>query len=217
MDVIKQLEEDFNPSLQKIDDVKAKYKIELHFGRDRSISALKPSLGLITIWESGRRLHGGGDDKMYWCGYKDCGKPIRSSVMAMYHLVCPSCQRECFLDPPSKEDHIKKVRAQGGSVESFQHLPVIHGEKIFKMTPRKAAGLLAKIWYSLECNADIYVKYHRDDIRFNVTHLTNRDLDRLEGLRTRKRGRLVYPLKNILKDTSAGADLEDRFFALITA
>ena len=93
MDAIKQLEREFDPLLVKPGDVTAKYKIELHFGRDRSISALKPSLGLITMWESGRRLHGGGDDKMYWCGYQDCGKPVRSSAMAQYHLVCPSCQR----------------------------------------------------------------------------------------------------------------------------
>ena len=70
--------------------LRAKYEIELIFSRHRSTLAHKPSPVMLIIWESGRRFHGGGDQKMYWCGYKDCGKPISSDNFAYMHVVCPT-------------------------------------------------------------------------------------------------------------------------------
>lgn len=203
--------------LIKPEEVKARYKIEVHFGKDRSISAIKPSTGAILIWESGKEFHGGGDDKMYWCGWDDCNKPIRSSAMAEFHLVCPHCQRENFLDPLSKKQHVDEVKRRGQPVRSFQAMPCIVGEKLFKLAPKKLAALLAKTWYDLDCDADIYAKYHPLDIRRRPeTHGIVETIDGIQRARE-KRSLMIYPLKNILKDTSAGADLEVRLLAFVTA
>jgi hypothetical protein len=188
--------------------IKAKYKIEIHFGKGRT------TLGLNTcaflMWESGRRFHGGGDDKMYWCGYDDCQKPIRSSAFGPYHVICPSCQRECFLDPPTKKVH---VRAHPG----MKHIPVISGERLAKLPMRKIAEYLTKLFRDLESNADVYVKYHPSDIRFNLKQdKITKVVDGMDKARS-NRSPLIYPLKNIIRDTSAGADLTQRFFSLITA
>jgi len=50
---------------------RAKHKIEIHFGQDRSGLSHKLCSGALLIWESGKRMHGGGDEKMYWCGYDE--------------------------------------------------------------------------------------------------------------------------------------------------
>jgi hypothetical protein len=195
--------------------IKAKYKIELHFGKDRTTLGLNTCA--VLIWESGRRFHGGGDDKMYWCGYKDCGKPVRSSTFGPYHLVCPKCQRECFLDPHSKAEHVAKAPHRSSKGMKMEDIPVISGEKLMKLPMKKIAEYLTKLWYDLEANADVYVKYHPSDIRFDLkSEGITKVVDGMDKARS-SRSPSIYPLKNIIKDTSAGADLARRFLALITA
>jgi len=188
--------------------IKAKYKIEVHFGKGRTVLGLNACAFLM--WESGRRFHGGGDDKMYWCGYDDCRKPIRSSAFGPYHLVCPSCQRECFLDPYTKQQHVVLH-------PEMKRIPVISGERLAKLPMRKIAEFLSALFRDLESNADVYVKYHPSDIRFNLAQdKITKVIDGMDQART-KRSPLIYPLKNIIKDVSSGADLTQRFLSLITA
>jgi hypothetical protein len=209
--------------LQK--ELRAKYKIEVHFGKDRSISPLKASVGAILIWESGRRFHGGGDEKMYWCGYtavhgfsadQSCGKPIKSSLFGYHHVVCPHCQRECFLGHDSKKKHIEVARKGGKDVAGLKRMPVIMGEQLFRLPPQKLAAELEKQWRWLDCDADIYCKYHPSDIRYRALEENVKTPDQLERAR-RLRGLMIYPLKNILKDTLGGASVQNRFLALVTA
>jgi hypothetical protein len=70
----------------------------------------------------------------------------------------------------------------------------------------------------LEMKADIVVKYHEDDIRnaAMLEQVKSRGGEVLAGARRRRIPR-VYPLQNIIKDTSAGADLEKRFYAFMRA
>ena len=44
---------------------KADYKIQIWFRSERSIN--KPLTYSLSFWESGKRLHGGGDEMMYIC------------------------------------------------------------------------------------------------------------------------------------------------------
>jgi hypothetical protein len=212
----KKLTPEDNKTILDSDKAKARYKIEVHFGKDRT------TLGLCTcailIWESGKRFHGGGDEKMYWCGYKDCSKPIRSSAFGPYHAVCPHCQRECFLDPESRAMHIKKLKNTGQPLNGIDMLPLIVGEKLMKVPAMRIAEFMTHIWHQLECDADIYLKYHPSDIRFNLNDPDGKlkVIDTLDNART-KRGLMIYPLKNILKDVSAGADVTKRFLSMITA
>lgn len=193
-------------------EIKARYKIEILFGKDRSISSLNYSTGMLLMWESGKRFHGGGDEKMYWCGYDDCGKPITVDNFGYYHCVCPKCKRELFLDPGARELHVKHLRDMNKPINGLDKLPVIVGERLFKLSPPKIADLLEKTWYQLGCNADIYLKYHPTDIRTSAMG-SEEDLANMRN----SRAKMIYPLKNILKDTAAGASLNKRLLAMVTA
>lgn len=203
---------------QKVDDgeIVAKYKIQVQFGKDRSISALKPCVAGISIWESGKKLHGGGDQQMAWCGYDDCDNPITADLFGYFHVVCPKCRRENFLDDMSKIDHIKETRKEGKNVGSLKKIPIVANLRMFRLTPKALALVLEKWFFRLESNADIYLKYHPSDIRYQVL---GGDLNALKTLEKARAGRgfVIYPLKNILKDTSAGAEPWKRFMAMITA
>lgn len=196
---------------------KAKYKIEVMFHpTKRSSLAHKPFPVAVLIWESGRRLHGGGDEKMYWCGYGDCGKPIPSDDFGYMHVVCRHCQREAFLDPTSKKTHIKSLIAERRASDGIEKIPIISGEKFANLTPPNLAELLVKTWHQLSGEADVYFKYTSKKIRYDKAHESTRDMDNLELARVqRKPG--IYTLKAIRKDIASGADLKSRFLAMIVA
>jgi len=192
----------------------AKYKIELHFGKDRRPHGL--CTGALTIWESGLRLHGGGDDKMYWCGYKACGKPMASSNFGYAHVVCPWCHKEQFLDMLIKEDHVKELIRDGKPTMGLENLPSVIGEKYFKLYPQGIADILVTTFNDLGRNADFYIKYHPLDMRYDPKHETTRDMNKLDVARI-KREPVIYSLKRLLIDLSTGSDLKKRILALITA
>ena len=193
---------------------RARYKIELMFGKDRRTAGL--CSGILSIWESGLRLHGGGDDKMYWCGYPKCGKPIASSNFAYAHVVCPTCQKEQFLDPKAKADHVRYLKRENKSQNDLDKLPVVVGEKLFKLYPERIADLLVTTFNDLERNADIYLKYSPLDMRYNKTHESVQDLKRLDVARM-KREPVIYSRMRLIQDLSSGADLRALFLAMIKA
>jgi len=194
----------------------AKYKIELHFGRKRSSTPSVANAGCILIWESGRRLHGGGDEKMYWCGYKDCGKPMSSDNFGYMHTVCPTCKRELFLDPEGKKEHVDYLKNAHQPLNNIERLPFVVGERLFRLSNEKVADLLVKTYHELGDCADIYVKYHPLDVRYDPVHASVDAADKLTNVRIR-RVPLIYTWKNVLHDTLAGADLHQRFVAMLRA
>jgi hypothetical protein len=170
--------------------LQARYKIEVYFGPDRSL--MGPNSLKISFWESGRRLHGGGDDLMFMCrdtedGDVGCQAIFSSECVKGIAAVCPKCQKA-----------LNRERCARGLVG--------------KKTTKELANKLAQLWRQLECNADIYCKYDRADIRYVAIEKTmgSAEARRLRGLS-------IYPLANILKDTAHGASLEDRIFAFLTA
>lgn len=194
----------------------AKYKIEVLFHRNRSSLPNKPSPVMILIWESGRRLHGGGDEKMYWCGYEDCGRPISTDDFAYMHVVCRHCKREMFLDPDARKLHIRNLKAENRSSSGIEVLPLVVGEKLANLTPPNLAELLVKTWYQLEGLADVYFKYSPHEIRYDKVHETTKDMDNLERARI-QRTPGVYTLKRIREDLAGGSDLKSRLLAMIVA
>ena len=57
-------------ALEKLlrDKVRARYKLEIHFGKNRSSMGMRssqPFAGAVTYWLSGTKFHGGGDEKIY--------------------------------------------------------------------------------------------------------------------------------------------------------
>jgi len=211
----KPTEEDLQRAKKEEAD-RAKYKIEVMFHKNRSSLPNKPFPAMVLIWESGKRLHGGGDEKMYWCGYENCGKPIPSDDFGYMHVVCRHCQRELFLDPDSRTLHIKNLKEERRDSTGIEKLPLVVGEKLANLTPPNLAELLAKTWYQLEGLADVYFKYSPHEIRYDKVHETTADMDRLEKVRV-QRTPGIYTLARIRADIANGSDLKDRFLAMIVA
>lgn len=177
-------------------EVKAKYKLEILFGKARSMA--KPTVGVLSFWASGAKLHGGGDDKLYLCpglrlGRNQCQALLLEQYNNSQGIVCPSC----------------------GTM--WKHEEVI-GELFFNLPMRKWAEVIYKYYRLCDYNADIYLKHAPEDIRSvakaqsdKATWAGTKALDRTRD----RRAKHIYPLRNIIKDTSAGADLLSRFYAFL--
>jgi hypothetical protein len=174
-----------------VKEIRAKYKIEVTFDAGRTLQG--PNVVGIHLWESGKRLHGGGDELMFFC--KDskkgsdlgCWGPISQDNIKGPIAYCPNCQKALNADR-------------------------LTDMKIGKVTSQNLAIELAKLFRQLGSNADIYIKYHKTDVRYAA-------MEKAKGpdVAARLKGMHIYPLKNILKDTSAGADIVKRFHAFITS
>jgi hypothetical protein len=174
----------------------AKYKIELFFSSRRS--GRTPTPGAISLWESGTKLHGGGDCKIYLCPGRElkvneCRGIIPDAAQGYGHLVCPECQ------------HVWKGKQ-------------VHGEIFARLTTDNWARLLYRYFVRLGHNADIYVKVPKVDIRKAASLEQARQMmgEKLTVART-KRDVYIYPLRNLIKDVNAGADILGRFKALLSA
>jgi hypothetical protein len=194
----KQALEQKKTALDKLleDNNLAKYKIEIMFGKGYAPS--KPSHGAVSFWESGSKFHGGGDTIMHMCPGKDlkvsnCEGFIPDGSHGYGFLVCPSCHH------PWEGEQVS-------------------GQILCRLTAQGWAKLVLKYFMRLEMKADIYVKYHPEDIRSAAAIEQSKQHmgEILLGARRSRRPR-IYPLKNIIKDTSAGADLEGRFLAFLRA
>jgi hypothetical protein len=180
------------------DEIRAKYKLELIFGEARS--TWKPTPGILSFWEAGARFHGGGDQKIYLCpgrrlGRSGCEAPIPELGVSLGTLVCPACGTTW-----AGEDVI--------------------GELCFNLPMRKWAAVLNEHVRKFDYDADLYLKHAPSDIRSialaQAKKQTFRGSERLDLVRSR-RARHVYPLRNIVKDTSAGADLLSRIYAFLVS
>lgn len=177
-------------------DKHARYKIELFFGKARRL--YEPTPGIISLWESGSKLHGGGDSKIFICPGKllkrnDCQAVIPEAANVSSTHFCSSC----------------RVTWSGKEVI---------GEHIANLPMKKWAEVLFQYFQRLGYNADIYLKYAPDDIRTTAAleQEKNRGGEMYAKTRSR-RSKLLYPLSHIIKDTAAGADLLGRFVAFLMA
>lgn len=195
----KRTEEEAHKAIGAAAEVRAKYKIEIRYvtenrgGTKHGRTTHGPNLVGVMIWESGKRFHGGGDDKMYWC--KDnrqdhdegCWAPITSDHIRGGIAVCPNCNQA--------------INAN-----------LLTDIRIFRSSTQALASAIETIFRQLGSNADIYCKYDKDDIRFQ-----NMVKERGWETANRLRGCHIYTLKAIIKDTSNGADLNKRIFAFLTS
>ena len=177
---------------QELDgSVVAKYKIEITFVARRNLHSLN-HVG-ISIWESGKKFHGGGDELMYWCkdnrdGHDDgCWSPIPGDCIRGEVAICPKCHRAV------NSELLTNMRIGNVSMTSLSQE-------------------LVKIFRSLGSNCDIYLKFHKTDIRYIA-------MEKAKGpdVARRLKGMAIYPLKNIIKDTQNGSDLAKKFKAFVTA
>ena len=198
LDIInKRIEEENVKSAEQMAK-KAKYKIQIWFKSDRSIH--KPIAFSLSAWQSGKRLHGGGDEMMFICKKIQDAQPSRSLTGAVNGcgkfipgdlneglVVCPHCFRKW----------------ERGEI----------GDSVFYRLPVESAVTVIADWFRrLENNADIYAKYRPNDPR---TLLMAKSMSPQAA--KEKKGLTIYPLENIIQDTLTGSTLESRIRAFITA
>jgi hypothetical protein len=171
---------------------RAKYKIELHFGKGRS--GKSSFAGSLHVYRSGSVLAGGGDEILYPCPGERCPGYMEPEHVTPGFAFCPVCKR--------KWDKIKDMN-EG---------------RLFRLTAQKWAEVVARVFDHLHRNADIYLKSHPADIRQAslVEQLRERRGDEYNKVHA-QRVYVMYSLDRIMKDLHAGADLEKRLLAFVTA
>lgn len=177
---------------------RATYKIEVVFNRERSFH--RPFGGIVTWWESGNKLHGGGDTKLYLCPGKErkkngCEAPLNESAHSGRFVICATC----------------------GSLWEPHEL---HGEVYYKLPMEKWADVLLSWFVKFGLDADIRLKYAVGDIRSAAMKEQEKQhggeiLFKVRDAQKRAGG--IYTLDRIIKDTSAGADLRSRLLAFLKA
>jgi hypothetical protein len=176
----------------------AKYKLEVMFGEGRSMH--KPFGGTVTWWESGSKLHGGGDNKLYVCPGKEranngCEALLPDTTTGLNLILCPKCQ-------------------------SLWKAEEVWGEVFYRLPIQTWADVLLSWFLKLGLNADIRIKYARDDIRGAAFKEQEKKMQGELLTKARsfdRRSTSIYSLANIIKDTSAGAGLHSRILAFLKA
>lgn len=167
-------------------EIAAKYKIEITYRETRKLNG--PSVCAMTVWESGKRFHGGGDQSMFWClnpKNKDegCGGLIPDDHVRGGMALCPHCKR----------------------MINQAFLPV---ERVGYFSVGPLANEITRVFRHLGSNADVYLKFHSADTA-GMTRL------RADGKEYREAA--IYTLSRIMQDTVGGADLTKRFEAFLSA
>ena len=169
----------------------ARYKLDLTLTADFSLSRHSP--GFLTFWESGTRLNGEGDARVYLCPTATCEAVIPDASRALGMAVCPKCH------------------------EAWNEKELV-GEIYANLWPQGWAARIAMSFRTLHMNADVRIIHPRQPIRSttleNVEHVTG--IDKIDLARETRRVR-VRLLKDIMRDLSAGADMERCFLAFIKA
>ena len=185
---------------------KAKYKIQIWFRSDRSLK--KPVAFSLSFWESGKRLHGGGDEMMFICKRHEGAPDVAKKDISFGHKITPG-KRGCGLLIPGEWSGGIVVCPSCGAKHDANQV----GDSIFyRVSIDNAAKILHTWWLKLGGTADLYAKYTPTDPR-TLMMATGQDIRTARE----KKGLTIYPLENILKDTITGASVEGRFKAFITA
>jgi hypothetical protein len=183
------------------DQVRAKYKIEVHFGKGRT-SRGQPFAGATSLWLSGSKFHGGGDEKLYECPNPECGEVIFPHQITQQTLM---------------DGSFGSISTCGKCGRTWTSQDTI-GERFFVLTEQNWAFAILRQMQKLEMNADLYAKFSPTDIRYQTMMEMARQRGGEEIAKARKnRGLLIYPLKNQIVDLKHGADLYKRVRAFINA
>ena len=185
--------------------IRAKYKIELQFGKNRSAHNQTPFAGALVLHTSGTKLHGGGDEGLYMCPQAGCTGVVGVDRMNETHGYCSRC----------KMWYPRVVADKNGNILPKMQLV---NPKMFKLVPANWAHVVLNYFQALDHMADIYLKFHPSDIRV-ATRVAMARQSGAEDLSAAKAARIpaIYPLANIIKDASSGSNLYKCFFGFLTA
>jgi hypothetical protein len=181
----------------------AKYKLEIQFNEKRSM--WQPYVGVMYFLLSGNKLHGGGDTKIYLCGQEGC-----------HGIVNPPEHTVTDLDTPEGQE--SRPRVVCPKCNQIQLADQLWGERLLRLTAQNWAKAIYDNFRYLEQNADVMLILHHSDLQ-KMTRLEmekNASSAILDGAR-RARQKVIYPLKNLIKDVSTGADMHQRFLAFVNS
>lgn len=174
------------------DKIVAKYKIEVQFGKGRSMN--RPFPGSLHAYRSGSALSGGGDEILYPCPDNKCPGYIEPEHVVPQFAFCPTCQRR------------------------WSRIQDMNEGRLFRLTHQKWAEVILREFARLGHNADVYLKSHPEDIRDKSLLEQMKQRKGEEYMKAYKeRVYVMYPLERIVKDAHAGKDLYKLFLALVTA
>lgn len=199
--------EDKIKALDKLlkEQVRAKYKLEIHFGKNRT-SRGAIFAGAASFWLSGTKFHGGGDEKIYECPGQECG-----------HFILPHQIKPGWRKDKNGKEYMTSMSICGYCGEVWESSQTI-GERFFKLTEQKWAFAILRLLQKLDMDADIYLKFSPTDIRYKTMMELARNRGGEEIAKARKnRGLHIYPLPRIIKDLSNGSDLYGRIRAFLNA
>jgi hypothetical protein len=180
--------------LDLVDRGKAKFKIELLFTAQFSI--IKPVPGILSFWESGTKLHGGGDALIHFCpgktlGRNECEHYIPDPANGYGFLVCPGCH-------------------------TVWNGKDVFGQILGRFTSQQWAENICKFYRRLDMNCDVVIKYHKLDIRTaNRARFAGEALDKVRS--ADKRLKRIYTLASMQQDLSSGSSLYDRILSFVRA
>ncbi len=187
-----EMPEDVKPFFKRPEEIKGKYKIQVLFGPKRSTAK---SLCMVHVFESGGKLHEHQDQLCYFCwDIEDrnigCRGVIPASKITGGVGWCDAC---------------KGPRATSKMTEYIvYHLPMsVIAENVYKL------------FRTLNSDADIYIKFAKNDIR-KLTEMGERGLRDMQAIED-KREAVIYPLKHILKDVSNGSNVVHKIETFLKA
>lgn len=193
-------------------DVRAGHKIQINFGPGRSAS--KDFKALITLWESGKFFHGGGDGQIYSCidhrVFNNNPTVAPSALPLMRRLAKERTSWGC--GHPITGADIRGPVARCPGCRNLIQIQFLTGQLPFNGSVVELAELVTILFHKLKDDADIYCKYDRTDIRYEM----QKSRDGVEKAH-QLRGLFIYPLFRILKDIGDGASLDGRFRAFFSA
>ena len=189
---------------------KAEWKIQIWIKSKRSIH--KPLTFTLSIWASGKRLHGGGDESAFFCrrapGATKPRAPFAASLGRSRTFKNEPTNNGCGALIPGDLSIQGKVNCPSCGLQWTQDQIT---DSIFYQVPvEKAASIIADWVRDLNFSADLYCKYRDDDIRTKM-------MAKQFGVRKARqlKGMQIYPLVNLLKDTATGSTLEARIKAFL--
>lgn len=183
----------------QIDTVQAEYKLEVVFVGRKTNEAFP---GMITAWKNMGQITGGGDAVVYFCPNlidkngetKTCSGPLDLRWVQKEASLCPRCRRTA---------NPKDLAGQVGAHHTLQGW----------------SNLITRMWLNLDGNCDLRLGLFETNIHSRTDDILKarglQAADRLDQARVDRKWS-IYPLKNILKDTGAGADLQGRFRSFIS-
>lgn len=193
-------------------DVRAAHKIQVNFGPGRS--ALKDFKALVTLWESGKFFHGGGDGQMYTCMdhrvFNNNSTTPPTALPLLRRMMKERTDYGC--GGPITGADIRGPIARCPTCLNMIPAEYLTGQMPFFGSATQLAELVTILFHKLKDNADIYCKYDRTDIRYEMQKAKD-GAEKAHQLR----GLFIYPFYRIMQDIGGGASIEGRFRAFFLA